>query len=204
MEYPSLLKNIRKIGFVLLCMCGCLFSMVSRGQARSTSMQTMALQATWISTMNSKEKPSLLYNDSSGLFVDDSLFIGPSAIQKALHSQITEVGTFVQYDTIASYQLHEGSALVLGTYTTAKGLKVSSVIGWRKGEAWTKAFEVVQERSVQMPYDKKDIDLMRSSWELYSNQHRPDLIVQNIFAASGRYFYNGFENKGEQIAEAYG
>lgn len=180
------------------------YSTASWGQVKTVSKETMTLQATWISTINSKENPSLLYNDSSGLFVDDSLFIGPSTIQKALYSQIAKVGTFVQYDTIASYQLHEGSVLAIGTYTTAKGLKVSSIIGWRKDEVWIKAFEALEERSVHMPYAKEDIDLMRSSWELYSNQHRPDLIVQNIFAANGRYFYNGFENKGKQITEAYG
>jgi hypothetical protein len=46
--------------------------------------------------------------------------------------------------------------------------------------------------------------LLRSSWELFSNQHRPDLIVKNVFASSGRYFYQGTEFKGTDIAEAYG
>jgi hypothetical protein len=185
-------------------MYGSLSSIVSWGQVSSTSLETMTLQSKWLSTMNSKERSSLLYNETSGLYVNDSLCIGPSAIQNALYSQIAKVGTLVQYDTIASYQIHQGNALVLGTYTTAKGLKVSSIIGWRKGEAWIKAFEVMGERSVQLPFSKADIDLMRSSWELYSNQHRPDLIVQNVFAANGRYFYNGIEYKGEQITEAYG
>lgn len=202
--YRSFIISVRNFCSLLLVVGISLNLLSGWGQEVTTSRETITLQSSWISNMNSTDKSSLLYNESSGLFANDSLFIGSFAIQKALHSQFAKVGTFVQYDTIVSYQLYEGSALVLGTYTTAKGLKVSSIIGWRKDEVWIKAFEALEERSVHMPYAKEDIDLLRSSWELYSNQHRPDLIVQNIFAANGRYFYNGFENKGKQITEAYG
>jgi hypothetical protein len=168
------------------------------------SLETMSLQSKWIAAQKDKKQDTFLYNDASGLFANDSLFIGPISINKALYKIYKDMGALVQYDTLASYQLNEGQAFVLGVYTTAKGLKTPSIIGWRKEDAWTKAFEVIEAKSIKSPVDMSEINLLRSSWELYSNQHRPELIVQNVFAANGRYFYNGIENKGQQIADAYG
>ena len=196
--------NFKDLGIKLFVWSIFLFSIGSIGQERAISLETMSLQSEWIATQNDKKQDTFLYNDASGLFANDSLFIGPISINKALENLYANIGALVKYDTLASYQLNEGQALVLGVYTTAKGQKMPSIIGWRKEDAWIKSFEVIEAKSIRSEVDMADIDLLRSSWELYSNQHRPDLIVKNVFAPNGRYFYNGIENKGQQIADAYG
>ena len=196
--------NFKDLGIQLFVLCISLFSLNSIGQVKAMSLETMSLQSKWIATQKDKKQHTFIYNDASGLFINDSLFIGSTSINRALENLYKDIELLVKYDTLASFQLNEGQALVLGVYTTGKGLKMPSIIGWRKEVTWTKAFEVMEAKSIRSKVDMADIDLLRSSWELYSNQHRPDLILQNVFAANGRYFYNGIENKGQQIADAYG
>lgn len=200
----SFLKSTRDIYLLFLVLSISLFTTDSLGQVNSASAEITVLQSKWITDQKGKVPPVFLYNEASGLFVNDSLNIGSIAINKALFNQSKNLGVLVRYDTLGTYQLHKGQVLILGVYTTSLGRKIPSIIAWRKETTWTKAFEVIAEKSKQLAADIAGIDVLRSSWELYSNQHRPDLIVRNVFAVNGRYFYNGIENKGIEIAEAYG
>ncbi|GGD45481.1 hypothetical protein [Muriicola marianensis] len=164
--------------------------------------ETLAIQNQWLSSLQSGQSQKFVFNESSGLFMADTFLIGALSITE-YWEEINQQEKIIRYDTIASYQLYPGQLFVHGEYNTDNGKRFSSVIGWVKRGDWIKAFEAVAPNGDSPEDGKTEINLLRASWELYSNQHRPDLIAKNVFAPSGRYFYRGKVYEGIEIADAY-
>ena len=164
---------------------------------------TFELQQSWLKTLPKQTGSELPFTEISGLIVGETLHIGKPSI-KAAWNELSRSGQLTLYDTLSYFQLYPGQMFVHGVYTTDKGKVFHSIIGWKKNESWVKVFEAIAPKSDVSEDSKTEIGLLRSSWELYSNQHRPDLIARNVFSANGRYFYRGIEYRGMDIAEAYG
>jgi|GEM_PF-3515195 len=180
-----------------------LFSESTLSQEANSKSEIFGLQKQWVEALKNRRNIAFVYDRTSGLMRNDSLYIGISEIESVLKDMNREDG-LVQYDTLSHFQLYPGQIFVHGVYSTEKGIKLSSVIGWRRDGKWIKAFEVIAQRAVINEKSEKEIGLLRASWELYSNQHRPDLIARNVFSDNGRYFYKGLEYRGMDIADAYG
>ncbi|MEZ2415312.1 hypothetical protein ACA086_10130 [Muriicola sp. E247] len=172
-------------------------------QDQNSRTATYKLQQTWLKTLQKQPGSELPYTEISGLIVNETLHIGKPSI-KAAWNELTGSDQIIKYDTLAYFQLYPGQLFVHGIYTTDKGTAFHSIIGWKKSESWVKVFEAIAPKSGVTENSKTEIGLLRSSWELYSNQHRPELIAKNVFAGEGRYFYKGVEYVGMQIADAYG
>ncbi|MBT8283867.1 MAG: hypothetical protein HKO75_00655 [Flavobacteriaceae bacterium] len=200
----TVLSLIRKVIFlvILLSLTGL---KVDKAYSQDTSSKkvTFQLQQTWLKTLRKQPESQLPFTEISGLIVDKTLHIGKSSI-KAAWNELNRSDQLIKYDTLAYFQLYPGQMFVHGVYTTDKGRAFHSIIGWKKSESWVKVFEATAPKSDVSENSKTEIGLLRSSWELYSNQHRPDLIARNVFSANGRYFYRGVEYRGMDIAEAYG
>lgn len=184
------------------CLLFCLVTTLSHGQHTGESSHTYTLQKKFLHSLNSGKDTGFPLTEKSGLVYGDSLVIGEEHITGLWKEIIRGRGT-ISYDTLASFQLYPGQLFVHGEYSTASGKKYSSVIGWVRSGEWVKAFEAVAPRGESLEDMKTEINLLRASWELYSNQHRPDLIAKNVFAPTGRYFYRGTIYTGSNIADAY-
>ncbi len=186
-----------------IVLCFMLVSGVMQGQKKELKKAVHAIQSGWLSELNSTRKIAPPYTGNSGLMYKDSLLVGQNAIE-GMWKRLNGEDRITKYDTINFFQLYEDQMLVHGVYTTAGGTKMPSVIAWKYDKSWYKAFEAVAPTSDRIPDHKTEIGLLRSSWELYANQHRPDLIVKNVFSSKGKYFYRGKVHMGMEIAEAYG
>ncbi|WP_283401224.1 hypothetical protein [Muriicola jejuensis] len=190
-------------GRTAIVLCLLLVAGVMQGQKKELKKAVHAIQSGWLSELNSTRKNTPPYTGISGLMYKDSLLVGQDAIE-GMWKRLNGEDRILKYDTITFFQLYENQMLVHGVYTTAGGTKIPGVIAWKYDQRWYKAFEAVAPKSDRMGDHKTEIGLLRSSWELYANQHRPDLIVKNIFSSKGKYFYRGKVHKAMEIAEAYG
>ncbi|NNK10759.1 MAG: hypothetical protein HKP08_05385 [Flavobacteriaceae bacterium] len=188
--------------FILIGLAGVRQSVVCAQDEKAKS-ETYQVQKRWVEMLQKQPGSAMPYTQSSGLVLNDALHIGTDAIKAAL-KELNSNDRLVRYDSVAYFQLYPGQMFVHGVYTTEKGQIFHSVIGWKQDDTWNKAFEALAPKSKISEDSKTEIGLLRSSWELYSNQHRPDLIARNVFAENGRYFYKGKEYIGAQITEAYG
>ncbi|QBA63393.1 hypothetical protein [Muriicola soli] len=199
------LSSVLKKSIFLLLLFGivCHQESVVFGQDKKAKSETYQIQQQWLSTLGKQPGSAMPYNQSSGLMVEETLNIGTDAINAAI-KELNSRDRFVRYDSVAYFQLYPGQLFAHGVYTTEKGQVFQSVIGWKQDNTWKKAFEAIGPKGKISEDSKTEIGLLRSSWELYSNQHRPDLIAKNVFAENGRYFYKGKEYIGDEIAMAYG
>lgn len=204
---PKILSRqaVRKIGALSYFLVFSVFFTYQSAvaQTKAVKKQTFELQKKWLSELNSNQKITPPYTGFSGLMYKDSLLLGQDAIE-GMWKRLNGEDRITKYDTITFFQLYEDQMLVHGVYTTAGGTKIPSVIAWKYDKSWYKALEAIAPKSDRIPDHKTEIGLLRSSWELYANQHRPDLIVKNVFSSRGKYFYRGKVHKGMEIAEAYG
>ncbi|TPN89207.1 nuclear transport factor 2 family protein [Aquimarina algicola] len=161
------------------------------------------IQRSWLESLKSSKNLESFYSENSGIMINDELFIGLEDINKQLLTLIKNVGQLNIYKSLEVYQLRENQKFVLGTYETLNGKTLSTIIGWKNKGKWTKEFEVIY---INTDYSNLEVNLVnqaRESWEKYSNQHRPDLIVDKVFSKNGKYFNRGTLYKGKEIIDAY-
>ncbi len=161
------------------------------------------LQASWLESLRSGKSLQSFYSEGSGILLNGELFLGLEEINNQLSALIEKVGQFNSYAVIEVHQLRNEQKFVLGSYKTAKGITLSSVIGWKNKGKWIKEFEVIYRNSDYSNPGTNVVNQARADWEKHSNQHRPDLIVENVFSKNGKYFNGGTLFKGKQIIDAY-
>lgn len=101
------------------------------------------------------------------------------------------------------YQLRDNQKFVLGEYKTKSGNVYSTIIGWKNRDKWTKEFEVIYNNNDYLILEIDSVNKARNNWEKLSNQHRPDLIVDEIFSDNGKYFNRGIQYSDRELIEAY-
>lgn len=161
---------------------------------------TSEVQEDWLKALQGSESLMSFYSKNSGILIGDSLYVGLDKID----GQIEKVNTwqFVKYTSEETFQLRENQKFELGSYQTRDGKTYSTIIGWRKGAEWKKEFEVWYEKTFSGT-QKDVVEKERGIWEKHSNQHRPDLIVEDLASKNGKYFNRGKEYHRDEIASAY-
>ena len=160
-------------------------------------------QASWMESLKTGKSLESFYAEGSGILLNDELSIGLEEINNQLSALIKKVGRLTTYTPIEVHQLRDQQKFVLGSYKTANGITLSSVIGWKNKGKWIKEFEVIYRNSDYSNPGTNVVNQARAQWEKHSNQHRPDLIVENVFSKNGKYFNRGTLFKGKQIIDAY-
>ncbi|WP_422857773.1 hypothetical protein ACOKFD_09830 [Flagellimonas sp. S174] len=161
------------------------------------------VQMSWLKSLKSSKSLASFYSESSGIMLNDELYIGLEEINKQLLILIKNVGQLNNYTPFEVYQLRENEKFVLGTYDTSNGITLSTIIGWKNKGKWTKEFEVIYLNAEYSNLGASLVNQARESWEKYSNLHRPDLIVNEVFSKNGKYFNRGTLFKGKEITDAY-
>jgi hypothetical protein len=145
MEIMNFEASSFKINNFLMACFGLMVFLGSAQNARDSG-DILVLQSRMLESLKGGGPIDFLYDNASGLYLKESLQIGPAAISEALKN-LNKEDRLVKYDTVVSFQLYKGQKLILGAYTTEKGTKIPSVTGWRSGNKWTKAFEVMAQQS---------------------------------------------------------
>ncbi|MEQ9164853.1 MAG: hypothetical protein RLO12_01235 [Fulvivirga sp.] len=169
----------------------------------SAQKTTDQIQTEWIKAVNSAAALDEFNNNNSGLLINGKFALADE-LSEALKAFIKENGNFKDYELTETHQLRDGQKLVLGKYSTATNKVFYSVIGWKQLGDWTKEFEVIYEHK---PVANETGDVAtagRQAWEDHANEHRPDLIIENVNAQNGMYFNRGRLSHGDEIIEAYG
>jgi len=164
---------------------------------------TEKVQNDWLAALNNRMSLDSFYSEKSGILINDQLFIGTAVIHKQLQALIKNVQHFHSYNLIEKYQLRAHQKFALGAYRTSSGAIYSSIIAWSYKDRWTKDFEVFYINSASPDSGIEAVHRARAQWEHYSNQHRPDLIVDAVFSKNGKYFYQGKEFQNHHIIDAY-
>lgn len=164
---------------------------------------TKEVQSKWLKAIRESQSLENFYSQDSGIMIDDELFLGLSEINKSISTLIMRKAQLKSYQITKVYQLRNYQKFVLGVYETENGLSLSSIIGWKYKNNWTKEFEVIYTNSACSINNKKLIDNARENWEKHSNSHRPDLIVEKIFSKEGKYYTRGNLFIGKEIIDGY-
>lgn len=158
------------------------------------------VQSGWLKALQHDESLSAFYTKHSGILLGDSLYVGWTAIEP----QVNQLNALAieRYTSDETFQLRDSHKFEMGTYHTRDGKTYSTIIGWRKGSEWRKEFEVIHERTFKG--EQKDlVSMHRARWENLANQHRPDLIAQELASLSGKYFNRGVKYNRDEIPGAY-
>jgi hypothetical protein len=162
-----------------------------------------SIQEEWLYALNNGAPLNPFYTRNSGLMLHDTLFIGVEEIVTQLQGLKKKASTFEKYKIIEEHQLRDNQKFAFGEYITTGGGVFRSIIGWKKGGKWTKEFEVIYMHNKDFTLEVDSINQARENWEEFANQHRPDLIVANVFSDNGKYFNRGNLYKDKQIITAY-
>ena len=162
---------------------------------------TTALQLEWLEALYGDGEVGFIYNDQSGLMINDSLYIG--AQQTLFQARKLRSLKLRRYSNQATIQLRENQKFEMGTYYNSTGEAFATVIGWRKQDGWIKEFETISKVEVDSSQNADLVNNRRRDWERLANEHRPDLISQNVFSKKGKYFNRGRAYYGSEIAHAY-
>jgi len=195
------MKNSTFLAYVLLVLTFCLPTSTSAQQSESDTLEF--IQQQWINGLNYSAGLSSFYSKNSGILLNGELYIGSSEISKQLEILKGKIGEFHNYKVIGEYQIRKNQKFVMGRYQTKDHNIYSSIIGWRKQGTWIKEFETIYEINDDYFLEIDKVEIARKNWEKYSNLHRPDLIVENVFSKNGKYFYRGTASKTEKISQAY-
>ena len=174
--------------------------------ASSKQMQnqsTEKVQNSWLKTLKSSGNLDRFYSENSGIMINDELFTGTNQVSKKVLELKKGVGEIESYTVEKTYQIRRRQKFALGTYHTKSGAILNSIIGWRYIGKWTKEFEVIYQHSKCSKKGKDLVNKARKNWEMYSNMHKPELIVKNVFSKNGKYFNRGKLYKDTEIANAY-
>lgn len=169
----------------------------------SAQKTTDHIQTEWLEAVNSAAALDEFYNNNSGLLLNGKFALADE-LSEALNTFIKDNGNIKDYQSLETHQLRDGQKLVLGKYSMASNKVFYSVIGWKQLGDWTKEFEVIYEYSTSKNEGKDVGATGRQAWEDHANEHRPDLIIENVSAQNGMYFNRGKLYKGSEISEAYG
>ena len=161
------------------------------------------IQEEWLYALNNGAPLNPFYTENSGLMLNDTLIIGAEEIVTQLLFLKKKVETFESYKIIEEHRLRDNQKFAFGEYITTGGGVFRSIIGWKKGGKWTKEFEVIYIHNKDFTLEVDSINQTRENWEEFANQHRPDLIVTNVFSNNGKYFNRGNLYKDKQIITAY-
>lgn len=173
---------------------------VSQAMAQTSNKSTSEVQEDWLKALQGSESLMSFYSQNSGILIGDSLYVGWDKIE----GQIQKIYTwqFENYTSEETFQLREGQKFEIGFYQTRDGKTYSTIIGWRKGTEWKKELEVLYEKAFSGT-QKDVVEKERGIWQHHSNQHRPDLIVEELASRNGKYFNRGKEYHRDEIASAY-
>ncbi|MEL6303668.1 MAG: hypothetical protein AAFQ20_02655 [Bacteroidota bacterium] len=185
--------------FFVLLLCG-KAAIGQQGQSESTEK----IQTAWLEALKSSESLASFYTEQSGIMLNDALHISAEEIRKQLSTFSKKVGLLKTYSQTEVFQLRDNQKFVTGTYETTNGKTLSSIIGWKRNGTWTKAFEVIYEKTACDHLGENSVNQARELWEKHSNAHRPDLIVKEVFSENGKYFNRGTLYHGAEISGAYG
>lgn len=161
------------------------------------------IQIEWLVALNNSVSLESFYIDNSGILLDNTMYIGLEEISKQLRYLVKNAGMFNSYKKLDSHQLQDNEIFILGEYRTSNGFVLSSIIGWKKGDRWTKEFEVIYKNVDDFTLEIDSIIHGRKKWEQLANRHRPDLIVDEVFSKNGKYFHRGTLYKNREIIKAY-
>ena len=164
---------------------------------------TETIQVDWIEALNNSNSLKSFYLESSGLMLANTLFIGIEGISNQLMTFTSNIGKISSYRTLEEHQLRDNQKFVLGEYITDGEKVFSTIIGWKWGDRWTKEFEVISKNHDDFTPEIDSVNLAREKWQQFANQHRPDLIVEEVFSESGKYFNRGNQSVGKEIVKAY-
>ncbi|MEQ9412947.1 MAG: nuclear transport factor 2 family protein [Cyclobacteriaceae bacterium] len=174
---------------------------VNHAIAQQTSNKlTNEVQEDWLRLLQHSENLLPFYTDNSGMLINDSLYVGLDEIAE----QIKKVCSWQiqDYTSEETFQLRENQKFELGSYQSKDGKTYSTIIGWRKGAEWKKELEIWYEKTFSGTQEDI-VEKERGTWEKHSNQHRPDLIVEELASQNGKYFNRGKEYHRDEIASAY-
>ena len=195
------MKNNRWTKFIIFLLTISISNNTICQQLKSES--TEKVQAAWLEALGNSKSLEPFYSESSGIMLNDELFMSLEEINNQLLALIKNVGQFNSYKTLEVYQLRDNQKFVLGVYETASGKVLSTITGWKNKNKWTKEFEVIYDNTDYSNLGTNLVYQAREDWKKYSNQHRPDLIVDEVFSEDGKYFNRGTLYKGREIIDAY-
>lgn len=201
-KFVSIIKIIMKFRFfiVFLLTLPIPFNAIGQQSAKESVEKT---QSNWLMALNESKNVDSFYNAQSGILLNDESSVGIKSLNKALQNLKHKVGKFTDYRSIEEFKLRENQKFVLGTYKTQNGDILNTIIGWRYRDKWTKAFEVIYNKTKDFTLGIDSVNKKREDWEKFSNQHRPDLIVSKVFLEKGKYFNRGTQYVGKEIINAY-
>ena len=184
--------------YLILSLCLFQLCFYSFTQAQNTE----TVQTDWIKALSEGGDLNAFYNDQSGILLNREVYLGASEIGQQLQAY-WEDDPLVRFEHQYVRQLRDQQKFESGIYETKSGKLFQTIIGWQWKETWTKTFEVIHPLAPDLNNDENIVDKGREKWVMHSNEHRPDLIAQQVFSASGKYFNRGKVYPQSEIAGAY-
>ncbi len=170
---------------------------------QETDSTLTKINSEWVKSFNDSKNLKSYYSENSGLLLNDTLYVGITAIEQQLKGLKKHIPNLDSYEVLNVYQLYDGSKFVLGNYKVQGKVQYSTIIGWRKEVTWIKEFEVIYKWNKEAKSETQGITIQREMWEKFSNRHRPDLITTQVFSHDGKYFNRGRRYLGKEITAAY-
>lgn len=182
------------LGFSLLFM---VLSLNAQNTISSDQIQTA-----WLKAFNNGEELSAFYDDQSGILLKNKLFAGQQKITSQFKLWREAIKGDLIYEKVETFQLRDQQKFEIGKYSSKKHTYYT-VIGWRKGETWNKAFETIYKNKKVKKDELAEVDNGRQAWEDASNAHDLNKLVGEVCMPNGYYFNRGRTFVGEEIKEAY-
>ena len=164
---------------------------------------TDSIQIEWLDAVKKSKNLEPFYIENSGILLNNTVYIGLEEINKQLLDLKRNAGQLSNYKKLEVHQLRDNQKFELGVYSTESGNIFTTIIGWKLGTKWAKEFEVIYKNGKDFTLEEESIIDGRGKWEELANQHRPDLIVDEVFSDNGKYFHRGTQYKNIEIIKAY-
>lgn len=187
----------------IIVLCSAAFNINNVFAQEPTLSPSDSIQLSWVEALNSNHQMlKQFYSANSGLMYKDTLYTEIDQILESLTALSIGMGA-VSYETIETFQLRKTQKFEFGRYITIDGSAHYTIIGWRDDGRWNKEFEVIYPAKFNIKDETTLVDFPRDQWQKYSNEHRPDLIVEKVFSDNSNYFNRGMHSRGMEIADAY-
>lgn len=159
------------------------------------------LQRSFISSVNENKESASYYCRQGALFIHNQVYKHRDSID----SKLQDLPTIDRATSLETIKHDSSNYFDVGYYQTQDSIeeKIFYVIAWKKeGGQWCKELEVLYPANIKTKIATETIDLARKNWEILSNQHQPDTLIEQLYTTNAFYLNDGYIYKGRKSIQA--